>query len=385
MGEVWPSRWMETFLRLQEELVALLRELVLRESPTTEKAAVDRLGEFVAERLRELGAQVERIPQEAVGDHWVATWGDPEASTQILTLCHLDTVWPLGTLERMPLREEDGRLYGPGVFDMKGGIAVLLGALQGLRTLGLHPPHRVRMLFTSDEETGSETSRPLIEEEARRSQLVLCLEPALPDGSLKTFRKGVGDFIVIAHGRSAHAGADPQRGINAIEELAYQIMRLRALADPRRGTTVTVGVIRGGTRPNVVPEYAEMVVDVRVATRAEMDRMEKAFRSLRPVLDGARVEVRGGFNRPPMERDARMVATFRRACTIAAELGLTLTEGGTGGGSDANFTAALGVPTLDGLGAVGNGAHALDEHVWIASLPQRAALVAALLARWTVL
>ncbi|WP_376789189.1 M20 family metallopeptidase [Thermoflexus sp.] len=377
--------WMERFFALREELVSLLRELALRESPTTEKGAVDRLGEFVADRLRDLGARVERIPQETVGDHWIATWGDPESSTQILTLCHLDTVWPLGTLARMPIREENGRLYGPGVFDMKGGIAILLGALQGLQALAVCPPHRIRMLFTSDEETGSETSRPLIEEEARRSHLVLCLEPALPDGSLKTFRKGVGDFVVAAYGRSAHAGADPQRGVNAIEELAYQIMRLRGLADPRRGTTVTVGVIRGGTRPNVVPEYAEMVVDVRVATRAEMDRIEKAFRNLRPVLDGARLEVRGGFNRPPMERNALMVTTFERARAIAAALGLALTEGGTGGGSDANFTAALGIPTLDGLGAIGNGAHALDEHVHIDSLPQRAALVAALLARWTVL
>jgi len=379
------TTWMERFFQLREELVSLLRELAVRESPTTEKAAVDRLGEFVADRLRDLGARVERIPQESVGDHWIATWGDPEASTQILTLCHLDTVWPLGTLARMPIREENGRLYGPGVFDMKGGIAILLGALRGLQALNVHPPHRIRMLFTSDEETGSETSRPLIEAEARRSHLVLCLEPALPDGSLKTFRKGVGDFVVVAYGRSAHAGADPQRGVNAIEELAYQIMRVRGLADLRRGTTVTVGVIRGGTRPNVVPEYAEMVVDVRVATRGEMDRIERAFQNLRPVLDGARLEVRGGFNRPPMERNALMVATFERARAIAAELGLTLTEGGTGGGSDANFTAALGIPTLDGLGAVGNGAHALDEHVQIDSLPQRAALVAALLTRWTVL
>ncbi len=379
------AAWLETFSRLEGDLVALLRELVARESPTTEKEAVDRLGEFVADRLRELGADVERIPQESVGDHWIATWGDREASTQILTLCHLDTVWPLGTLARMPIREADGRLYGPGAFDMKGGIAILLGALRGLLAMNIRPPHRIRMLFTSDEETGSETSRPLIEGEARRSHLVLCLEPGLPDGSLKTFRKGVADFTVIAHGRSAHAGVDPQRGVNAIEELAYQIMRLRGLADPRRGTTVAVGVIRGGIRPNVVPDYAEMVVDVRVATRAEMDRIERAFRNLRPVLDGARLEVRGGFNRPPMERDARMVATFERARAIAAELGLALTEGGTGGGSDANFTAALGVPTLDGLGAIGNGAHALDEHVRVDSLPQRAALVAALLARWTVL
>lgn len=384
MGEPSPSAWMETFLRLQEDLVALLRALVALESPTTEKAAVDRLGAFVAERLKDLGASVERRPQEAVGDHWIATWGDPEAATQILTLCHLDTVWPLGTLSRMPIREEGGCLYGPGAFDMKGGIAILLGALQGLRRMGLRPPHRIRMLFTSDEETGSETSRVLIEEEARRSHLVLCLEPALPDGSLKTFRKGVADFTVIAYGRSAHAGADPHRGINAIEELAYQIMRLRQLADPRRGTTVTVGVIRGGTRPNVVPEQAEMIVDVRVSTRAEMSRIEAAFRNLRPILEGARLEVRGGFNRPPMERNAQMIATFERARAIAATLGLALTEGGTGGGSDANFTAALGIPTLDGLGAVGNGAHALDEHVRIDSLPLRAALVAALLTRWTV-
>ncbi|MDW8065640.1 MAG: M20 family metallopeptidase [Anaerolineae bacterium] len=376
--------WMERFFDLREELVSLLRELVIRESPTTEKAAVDRLGEFVADRLRDLGAWVERIPQERVGDHWRATWGDPRASTRILTLCHLDTVWPLGTLTRMPIREENGRLYGPGVFDMKGGIAILLGALQGLQALNVRPAHQIRMLFTSDEETGSATSRSLIEEEARCSHLVLCLEPALPDGSLKTFRKGVGDFTVVAYGRSAHTGSDPQRGVNAIEELAHQILGLRRIADLQQGTTLTVGLIHGGTRPNVVPEYAEMVVDVRVATQAEMSRIERAFRNLRPVLEGARLEVRGGFNRPPMERNPVMISTFERARAIAGKLGITLTEGGTGGGSDANFTAALGIPTLDGLGAIGNGAHGLDEHVYIDSLPQRAALVAALLVWWTI-
>ena len=322
------------------------------------------------------------MPQIAAGNQITALWPGADPSTQFLTLCHLDTVWPVGTLAGMPLREEDGKLYGPGVYDMKAGTAILLTALRVLREAGLTPKHPVRMLFTGDEEVGSVTSRDLIEAEARRSLLTIVLEPALATGQIKTFRKGVGDFTVVAHGRAAHAGGDHQKGINAIEELAYHIPALQKLTDYATGTTINVGVIKGGSASNVVPERAEMEVDFRISQMAEIDRVVTAIQGLQPVLNGARLEISGGLNRPPMEHNATMVKTFEQARRLAASIGLTLEEGSTGGGSDGNFTAGLGIPTLDGMGAVGDGAHATHEHVVIASLAERAALLATILTQW---
>ncbi len=238
------------------------------------------------------------------------------------------------------------------------------------------------MLFTSDEEVGSVTSRDLIEAEARRSLLTIVLEPALATGQIKTFRKGVGEFTVVAHGRAAHAGGDHQKGINAIEELAYHIPALQKLTDYATGTTINVGMIKGGSASNVVPERAEMEVDFRISQMAEIDRVVAAVQGLQPVLNGARLEISGGLNRPPMEHNATMVKTFEQARRLAASIGLTLEEGSTGGGSDGNFTAGLGTPTLDGMGAVGDGAHATHEHVVIASLAERAALLATILTQW---
>ncbi len=362
--------------------LTLLKNLAALESPSLDKAGMDACSAFVAARLRELGADVAVMPQAAAGDHLMALWPGADRSAQFLTLCHLDTVWPRGTLAAMPLRDEGGKLFGPGVYDMKAGTAILLTALKVLQDAGVSPRHPVRMLFTSDEEVGSVTSRGLIEAEAQRSCLTVVLEPALADGQIKTFRKGVGDFTVVAHGRAAHAGGDHQRGVNAIEELAYHIPALQQLTDYKSGTTINVGLIKGGSASNVVPERAEMEVDFRISQMAEIDRVVAAVEGLKPVLAGARLDIHGGLNRPPMERNATMINTFEQARRLAADIGLTLEEGSTGGASDGNFTAALGTPTLDGMGAVGDGAHAAHEHVIISSLAERAALLAAILTQW---
>jgi glutamate carboxypeptidase len=364
------------------DTVALVKQLAALESPSHDKTAVDACVTFVAEMVRALGAEVSLVPQTAAGDHLAALWPGTDRSTQFLTLCHLDTVWPKGTLAGMPLREEGGKLFGPGVYDMKAGTAILLTTLTVLKEMGLSPRHSLRMLFTSDEEVGSVTSRSVIETEAQRSCLVVVLEPALAGGQVKTFRKGVGDFTVVAYGRAAHAGGDHQKGINAIEELAYHIPALQKLTNYESGTTVNVGTIKGGSASNVVPERAEMEVDFRISQMAEIDRVVTAVQGLAPVLSGARLEINGGLNRPPMEHDAVMVKTFEQARRLAGSIGLTLEEGSTGGGSDGNFTAALGTPTLDGMGAVGDGAHAAHEHVIINSLADRAALLATILTQW---
>jgi glutamate carboxypeptidase len=283
----------------------------------------------------------------------------------------------------MPIHEVGGRLHGPGVFDMKAGIALGMLAVRALQASG-GPPVRIAMLLTTDEETGSATSRPLLEAEARRSAAVLVLEPSLPGGALKTARKGCGGYELVVRGVAAHAGIDPRAGASAVRELARQILRLEALQDLERGISLNVGVVSGGTRPNVVPDLATASIDVRVPEMADAARLDAAIRALRPELPGTRLEIRGGVERPPLERTPAVMALYEHARAVAAELGRALGEGSTGGGSDGNFTAALGVPTLDGLGAVGDGAHALHEHVVVADLPWRAALVAGLIQRLAV-
>ena len=373
----------EDFTLRNADLLALLVRLVEIESPTTDKAAVDRVGAVVAAELRQLGAQVTVHETTHAGDHILGRW-DPTGRDEIgiLTLCHMDTVYPLGTLARQPCREADGCLMGPGTMDMKGSIAMLLTALQAFQAASAWPDRPLTALFTSDEETGSDTSRALIEALARRAELVLCLEPCLPDGSLKTWRKGVGDFEITVRGKAAHAGADHERGRNAIEELAHQIVAIQKLTDYQKGTTVNVGVVAGGSRSNVVPDLARAHVDLRVMTAAEGDRISEWMQQLKPTIEGTRVEVSGGLNRPPMPRDERMGASFAKAKALADRLGMSLSEGGTGGGSDANFVAPLGVAVLDGLGALGNGAHSEREHVLISHLAERTALLAALLSDW---
>jgi glutamate carboxypeptidase len=366
----------------QPWLVETIGALATRESPTHDKAAVDACGRELRQRLEAIGARVATLPQDAVGDHLRAefSWDHDGAAKQILMLGHFDTVWDIGQIRTMPVREIDGRLHGPGVFDMKAGIA--LGMLAA-RALSAFAPQRCRlvMLWTTDEETGSDSSRALLEQEAGRSEAVLVLEPALPGGALKTGRKGCGDFELVIRGVPAHAGIDPSKGASAIRELARQILRIDQLQEPSRGVTLNVGLVRGGTRANVVPDEARAVIDVRVPTMADAERVRAALAGLRPEIPGTSLEVRGGIDRPPLERTAGVVRLYHTARAIAAELGHDLGEGTTGGGSDGNFTAALGIPTLDGLGAVGDGAHAPHEHVVVNDLPWRAALLAGLVKR----
>ena len=372
------------YLRARErEMVRLLRSLVEIESFSTDKAAVDRCGARVAAESRTRGGAV-RIVRNARRGNLVRVELAPGASAdsgQILVLGHVDTVYPAGTLRRMPFRVAQGRAWGPGTFDMKGGIVLALFAVEALRALGIAPRRKIVFLWTGDEEIGSESSRALIEKEARRSKAVLVLEPALGlRGLAKTRRKGIGGIEIIVHGLAAHAGVDPERGVNAAHELALQIARLMRMNDPQRGITVQATVISGGTATNVVPDLARAQVDVRFARARDAGGLERRLRGLRPILKGARIEVRGGINRPPLERTAAVARLFHHAQAMAREIGFRLDEGSTGGGSDGNLTAALGVPTLDGIGAVGDGAHSLREHVVIRDLPRRAAMLAGLFA-----
>jgi glutamate carboxypeptidase len=364
-------------------MVRLLRQFVRRESPTHDKAAVDRFGRMVASEWRRRSAKVRMLRQAQRGDHVRAEiWlGKGLPAGQITVVGHLDTVYPLGTWARMPFRVSGGRVWGPGSFDMKGGIVLALFAVDALRALRIAPQKRLVFLWTSDEEVGSQTSRCAIEREARRSDAVLVLEPSAGrDGHLKTARKGVGGAEIIVTGRAAHAGVDPERGINAVHELALQIARLMKMNDPRQGITVQATVVKGGTVTNVVPDHARADVDIRYARAADLRGLNRELHRLRPILKGARVEVKSGANRPPLERTAAVRRLFAHAQSLMREMGLPLGEASTGGGSDGNFTAALGVPTLDGLGAVGDGPHSLREHVLIRALPERAALLAGLLA-----
>jgi len=372
-------------------MTALLRRLVELESPSADKAGVDRVAAAVAEECRRLAARVELLPQRTVGDQVLARFppAHPERHRKgrpggggILLLAHMDTVFPFGTLAKMPFREEGGKIYGPGTSDMKGGIVVALYALAVLQAERRMPGRPITALFTSDEETGSHASRGLIEKMARQADLVLVLEPGLPDGAVKTWRKGVGDFTGRVHGRAAHAGGDHAKGRNAIEELAHQIIAIQKLTDYDKGTTLNVGVIRGGTAANVVPDEAVAEVDLRVLQLDEARRVQAALQALKPVLEGTSLEIRGELNRPPMPCDERMQATFARAREIAARVGIELKSGGTGGASDANFVAPLGIPVLDGLGPAGEGYHSEREYILASSLAERVKLLAALLTDW---
>ena len=362
----------QEFTYRRDEMVQLLRQLVELESPSNEKEAVDKLSSFLAERLQALGCEVEVIPQEQYGNHVLASWGEGEPP--ILVLCHMDTVWATGEIKKRPFRVEGNKAFGPGVFDMKAGIVQAIFALEAAQKRGL-VQRRIVFLFNSDEEPGSFSSRPIIEELARKAKVALVLEPSVPPGALKTFRKGLGRFEITVKGRAAHSGADFEKGISAIDELARQVLKLHQLTDLEKGTTVNVGVFQGGTRANVVAAEARVEVDMRAATLEEAEKVVKEILSLKPELEGTEIEVRGGLNRPPMERTPAIVELFNHAQALAHELGFDITEAGTGGGSDGNFTAALGVPTLDGLGAVGDGGHAVHEYVDLEYLPERTALL----------
>jgi glutamate carboxypeptidase len=358
-------------------MMDVIRLLVTHETPSRDKPRLDAFAALLAERLAAAGATSEIIPNPTHGNHVRAEFAQEIAAPPVLVLCHYDTVWPVGSLETHPFRVEEGRAYGPGIFDMQTSLALVEFGLHAVRDMALQLPRPVVVLITSDEEIGSGTSRELIEAEARRAAHVLVLESPLPGGVLKTARKGTGTYHLSVWGRAAHAGVEPENGINAIEELARQVLAVHRLARPEEGTTVSVGTIAGGTATNVIPAHAEAMVDVRAWTSAEAERVDGAMRSLNPVLPGARVEVTGGWNRPPLERSATQ-ELFARVRTIGRGLGLNLQEGSTGGGSDGNFTGALGVPTLDGLGVPGAGAHADHEHILVDEVPGRAALLVAM-------
>jgi len=371
--------------RLQE-MLATLRRFVTAESPSLEKAAADRCCGVIAAEWNKRGARVERIAQKYRGDLLRITYGDGKArsSGQLLVLGHYDTVYSMGTLAKMPFRVKGGKAYGPGIFDMKAGIVQALFALRALQHLQVQLHKRLVFLWTSDEEIGSESSRKFFEKEARRSDAVFVLEPSFgPRGLLKTARKGVGQSELVVHGRASHAGLAPQEGVNAIHELARQLTRIEKWNDLRRGITINAGIVEGGTRTNVIPERARATLDLRAPRVSDMRSLEVRLHGLRALQTGARLEITGGFDRPPLER--RMsAALFARAKLLAKEMNLSLGECTAGGGSDGNFTADLGIPTLDGLGAVGDGAHSEREHVLVNTMPVRAALLAALLACHTL-
>lgn len=366
---------------LRDAALGRLRRLVELESPSDDETRLRAIAADFTAALVELGAAVETVDVAGVGEHVVGRIPGVESNdASLLILGHLDTVHPVGTFDPV-FRVEAGRVYGPGAFDMKGGWACVLEALARLRSSpGPGGPRRpVMVLATCDEETGAETSRTLIEDLGGAAHAVLVPEPPLPGGRAKTRRKGVSWYRLAVHGRASHAGLSPEDGVNAVVELAHQVAAITALADPGSGTTVTVTRAEGGTATNVVPARAWAGVDVRFTTGAEADRVDGAMRSLEPVLAGARLELAGGINRPPMERTDGIAALYQRARSLAADAGWELGEGLSGGASDGSFTAGLGVPTLDGLGPEGAGAHAADEHVELADLARRVALYGRLL------
>jgi len=362
----------------EARLRARLRELVEVESPSEDKAAVERAGNAVQEWVKPLKGQLKKHKSSTFGDVLEVRFGrSSKGRGRVLLLGHLDTVWPLGTLKKMPWREEAGKLFGPGVLDMKAGVVMALEALAALQTLGLERP--VTLLLNSDEEVGSPFSRAITERVARDCSAVFVLEPA-QGLAYKTSRKGVGHFDLRVEGVASHAGVDFERGHSAVLEMAKMVQRISALTDLQKGLTVNVGVLHGGTRSNVVAAECEAEVDVRIVKAGDQARVERMFHALKTSDKACKLTISGGINRPPMERKAGTIALFKQARRLASEMGFVLTEASTGGGSDGNFTAALGVPTLDGMGAVGMGAHAVHEHVEAKHLLERTALLAGMIA-----
>jgi len=365
----------------RDEMVGFLELLVNTDSPSTEPELSTQVSRIVGRRCARAGAEVEYISRQGAGDHMKAVWrGRGKRKGHLLLLCHLDTVWPAGEAEKRPFTLEGDVARGPGVHDMKGGTVQALFALEEALESENPPPRDIILFCNTDEELGSGTSREIIESLAQDARAVFVLEPSVPpEGSLKTFRKGVGHFTITTRGRAAHSGADHSAGVSAIEEMARQIQRLHSFTDHETGTTVNVGEVAGGTRPNVVAAECTAKVDVRACTQDEGQAIEQRIAALEPFLEGAQVDVSGGFERPPMERTDTIVQLFERARALGSELGLDITEAGTGGASDGNFTAAMGVPTIDGLGAVGAGGHALDEWIRVDRMIERTALLVRLL------
>jgi glutamate carboxypeptidase len=373
------KNWTDRLGREVEGMLDRVSDLVRQESPTSNPDAVDAAREIVADWVEELGGQVKRHARNGNGGILESRFGNPQDERKpVLLLGHLDTVWPIGTLARMPWRVEDGWAYGPGVLDMKAGVVMALTAMKLVREMDADRP--VVLLLSGDEETGSRHSRELIETIAKECRAVFVLEPAQGQhGAYKTARKGVGQFRLEITGVPSHSGVDFCAGHSAVRELAWQVEQISALTDLERGTTLNVGVVGGGTQPNVVPAAAWAEIDVRVKTLVDAEAVTRRLQALKPRDPHCSLRLTGGMNRPPMERTEGTAELVAQAKKLAAGLGFALDEAATGGGSDGNFTSALGIPTLDGMGAVGKGAHAEDESIRIDSLVTRTALLAGMI------
>jgi glutamate carboxypeptidase len=367
--------------RKQAELLELTQRLVRAESPSDDKAAVDACVALAAEHAKSLGGRVKLHRQRVIGNVLEARFGPKskiDSARSLLVLGHLDTVWPIGTLKTMPCRVGEGRLWGPGTLDMKAGVAMAFTAVEMLAEAGMLQ-REIVLLLNTDEELGSPISRPITERLAAGSAAVFVLEPA-QGLAYKTARKGTGNWRIEIEGVAAHAGVDFEKGASAIRELAHVVETVSGWTDKKRGLTVSVGLAGGGSKTNVIPAEAWAEVDVRIEHRSDGPRIERKFAGLKPVDKRCALAVTGGINRPPMERSRGTVKLYRQARSLAAELGFALDEAATGGGSDGNFTAALGIPTLDGMGAVGEGAHARHESIVLEHLAPRTALLAGMVA-----
>jgi len=381
MSSPIPAEQLRYFRKQQRRIVDTIQQFVEIESPSDVKAAVDRLGTVIRSRFGELGGKVRVHRVEPAGNHIQVSFPGRREHKPVLLLGHMDTVYPIGTISKMPFRVSKGRILGPGVADMKAGIALAFHAIEALlHWNGGQFPRPLSLLLVSDEEVGSASSRSLTETLAPGAGAVLVLEPAQgPQGAVKTARKGVGGYTLRVEGRAAHAGLDFEKGQNAILEMSRQICALSGFGDPARGVTINVGRVTGGTRPNVVPAEATASIDVRVRSRQDAAELHRKITSLEPANAQCKVMVTGSINRPPLERTGGVIMLYEKARSIAKALGWDLEEAAVGGGSDGNFTAALGVPTLDGLGAVGGGAHSPEEFAVVSELPRRAALLAGLI------
>jgi glutamate carboxypeptidase len=386
--KAWPTKnqsdklWRERlryFEARQQACVQTIRELVEIESPSDNKTAADRIGEVLARMFTALGGRAHVHPTTEFGDNLQVDFAGRSDMTPVLLLGHFDTVYPLGTLAAMPCHVADGRMSGPGVLDMKSGIALMLSAIEALQAWHGELPRPVTVFLVSDEEVGSYSSRRITEALATESAAVLVLEPAGPRGAVKTARKGVGEYTLQVQGVASHAGLDPGKGHSAILELARQIPVLWKLNDLQQGVSVNPGVIRGGTRTNVIAAEATVEIDVRIKRAKQADALDRKIRALKPFDRHCKLSLEGGINRMPMERNAGVAALYKKAKAVASQMDWKLEEAAVGGGSDGNFTAGIGVPTLDGMGGVGTGAHALHEHIVISELPRRALLLAGMI------
>ena len=373
--------WLSLAKTQESELFDLIKNLVMIETPTSDKPANDYISSIAAQLLRDLGGEVVVHPQEIFGDHITADWptnnrGDENYTKKhVLIVGHLDTVWPFGTLERMGYEERDGRLYAPGVLDMKAGIATTIIGLRTLRENGLWPNRPVKVLFNTDEEVGSPSSRPLVQQSAQDAEYALVMEPGQGEsGALKTERKGLGEFRILVKGKASHAGAFPKQGASAIHELSKKVIELQAMNDWSNGITVNTGLISGGSARNTIPAYAEATIDTRVKTLEQAEILEAKIRALQPSVEGTSITIEGSFHRPPMERTPELSVLAGKLIEWSQEFGFVLTEESTGGGSDANLTAAMGVPSADGLGAKGQNPHAEGENIEIGEQVNRLAL-----------